>query len=191
MPAITDRSTKPPLLKTGILNHGTLHVRDIAKSRRFYEEVLGIECLQTSPLSLMIRKGTAHVYAVVEQPAGIHPPMTMLNHNGFEVASLAEVEEAHKLIGSIKDEYGIKKVLPISHMHGDASFYFMDQDDNWWEIVHVRPGGYVADFDDKANWDLTGHHEVKDWVDLFVNEKKLRHMHDPGTRELLKAAKKA
>jgi len=180
MPAITDRSTKTPLLKTGILNHGTLHVRDIAKSRRFYEEVLGIECIQTSPLSLMIRKGTAHVYAVVEQPAGIHPPMTMLNHNGFEVGSLGEVEAAHELIATIKEEYGIKKVMPISHMHGDASFYFMDQDDNWWEIVHVRPGGYVADFDDKANWDLTGHHEVAEWVDLFVNEKKLRLHYRPG-----------
>jgi catechol 2,3-dioxygenase-like lactoylglutathione lyase family enzyme len=191
MPAITDRSTKQPLLKTGILNHGTLHVRDIAKSRRFYEEVLGIECIQTSPLSLMIRKGTAHVYAVVEQPAGLHPPMTMLNHNGFEVGSVAAVEEAHRLITGVKDEYGIKKIMPVSRMHGDASFYFQDQDDNWWEIVHVREGGYVADFDDKANWDLTGHHEVESWVDLFVNEKKLRHMHDPETRELLKAARKA
>jgi len=191
MPAITDRSTKAPLLKTGILNHGTLHVRDIAKTRRFYEEVLGMECIQTSPLSLMVRKGTAHVYAVVEQPAGLHPPMTMLNHNGFEVPTLADVQEAHRLITQVKEEYGIKKIMPISQMHGDSSFYFTDQDDNWWEIVAVRQGGYVADFDDKANWDLTGHHEANDWVDLFVNEKKLRHMHDPETRELLKAKKKA
>jgi catechol 2,3-dioxygenase-like lactoylglutathione lyase family enzyme len=190
MPAITDRSTKAPLLKTGMLNHGTLHVRDIAKSRRFYEEVLGIECIQTSPLSLMIRKGTAHVYAVVEQPAGMHPPMTMLNHNGFEVSSVADVEAAHKLLAGVKDEYGIKKIMPLSQMHGDTSFYFQDQDDNWWEIVAVREGGYVADFDDKATWDMTGHHEVDGFVDLFIKEKKLRHMHDPETRAQIKAAQK-
>ena len=191
MPSITDRSTKAPLLTIGILNHGTLHVRDIAKSRRFFEEVLGIECIQTSPVSLMIRKGTAHVDAVVEQPAGLHPPMTMINHNGFEVATVAELEEANKLLHQIKDEYEIKKILPFSKLHGDTSFYFQDQDDNWWEIVAARDGGYVASFDDKANWDMTGHHEVESFVDHFINEKKLRHIHDPETRDLIKAAQKA
>jgi catechol 2,3-dioxygenase-like lactoylglutathione lyase family enzyme len=190
MAAITERSTKQPLLKTGILNHGTLHVRDIAKTRRFYEEVLGLDCIQTSPASLMIRKGTSHVYAVVEQPAGMHPPMPMINHNGFEVTSRTEVEAAHKLILQVKEEYGIKKVLPLSHVHGDSSFYFQDLDDNWWEIVAVRKGGYLADFDDKEELDLTGRHEFDSWVDLFVKEKKLRHIHDPETRELMRAARK-
>lgn len=191
MPAITDKSTKQPLLKTGALNHGTLHVRDIAKTRRFYEEVLGLDCIQTSPLSLMIRKGTGHVYAVVEQPAGIHPPMPMLNHNGFEVNSEEEVQEAHKIITAAKDEYGIQKVLPISHMHGDSSFYFQDQDDNWWEIVHVRKGGYIADFDEKHQYDLTGRHEFDHWVDEFIKEKKLHHMHAAETQALVKAANEA
>lgn len=187
MPAITDHSKKQPLLKTGILNHGTLHVRDIAATRRFYEEVLGLECIQTSPLSLMIRKGTAHVYAIVEQPAGMHPPMPMLNHNGFEVATEADVEEAYRLVTQVKDEYGIKKILPLSHMHGDTSFYVLDLDDNWWEIVAVRGGGYAADFEDKANWDLTGRHEYDSWIELFIKEKKLRHTHDPETRVILDA----
>ena len=191
MAAITDRSSKKPLLNTLRLNHGTLHCLDIGKTRRFYEEVLGLDVIQTSPLSLMVRKGTDHVYAVVEQPAGAHPPMSMINHNGFEVGSAAEVDAAYQQILQVKDEWGIKKVMPPTTMHGDHTFYFMDFDGNWWEIVSVRQGGYVADFDDKANWDLTGHHELESWVETWDKEKKLRHMHDPESRALLKAGQAA
>jgi catechol 2,3-dioxygenase-like lactoylglutathione lyase family enzyme len=184
MPAITDRSTKPALLKTLRINHGTLHCRDIVKTRRFYEEVLGFDVIQPSPLSLMIRKGTDHVYAVVEAPAAGVGDMHMLNHNGFEVGSPEEVDTAYQQIQAIKDEWGIKKVIPPKTTHGDHTFYFMDFDGNWWEIVSVRKGGYVADFEDKPNWDLTGHHEVDAWC----TDTTLRHLHDPANRELLKNA---
>lgn len=178
MPAITDRSKKTPLLKTQRMNHGTLACRDIAKTRRFYEEVLGLDVVQTSPLSLMVKKGTDHVYAVVEAPAD--KDMNMLNHNGFEVGSAEEVDEAYKLIMSIKDEWGLK-VMPPRTLHGDHTFYFLDFDGNWWEVVEVRKGGYVADFEDPA-WDLTGRHQLAAWVDLYNETKTLKHMHDPEAR---------
>ena len=182
MPAITERSTKAPLLKTRRMNHGTLHCRDIVKTRRFYEEVLGLDVIQPSPMSLMIRKGTDHVYAVVEMPNAPGGDMSMLNHNGFEVDSPEEVDTAYAQIMAIKDEWGLKKVMAPKTMHGDHTFYFMDFDGNWWEIVAVRQGGYVADFDDKENWDLTGRHEADGWVEKWVNEKKLMHLHDPEVR---------
>jgi catechol 2,3-dioxygenase-like lactoylglutathione lyase family enzyme len=191
MPAITDRSTKPPLLKTLRLNHGTLHCVNLATTRRFYEEVLGLDVIQTSPLSLMVRKGTDHVYAVVERPDGGESVMNMLNHNGFEVATAAEVDAAYQQILSIKDEWNIKKIIPPKTTHGDHTFYFMDFDGNWWEIVSVRKGGYVADFEDKEHWDLTGRHEVDSWVDTWTKEKVLRHLHDPANRELLQKSAKA
>lgn len=185
MAAITDRSTKKPLLQLGILSHGTLHCLDVVKTRRFYEEVLGLEVIQTSPLSLLVRKGTNHTYAVVEQPAGSHPPMDFFNHNGFEVRTREEVEHARTMIMQIKDEWGLKKVLPVTHMHGDSSFYFMDFDGNWWEIHQTREGGYAIDFDEKDSWDLTGRHDAQDWVELYTKEKKVMHLHDPRARELL------
>ena len=40
---ITRKSTKPPLLKINFLSHGTLESRDLQVSRRFYEEVLGLD----------------------------------------------------------------------------------------------------------------------------------------------------
>lgn len=184
MPAITDRSKKKPILKTGILNHGTLHSRDIKRTRQFYEEVLGLDVIQTSPISLMVRKGTDHVYAVVETPTD-DKAMSMLNHNGFEVQSAEEVQESYEALLKVKDEWGLK-IMPPRTMHGDHCFYFTDMDGNWWEIVQVRKGGYVADFNDQ-DYDLTGRHNFEDWIDLWTKEKKLMHMHSPEVREIMKS----
>ncbi|HUA25033.1 MAG TPA: VOC family protein [Steroidobacteraceae bacterium] len=190
MPAITERSTKKPLLNVGVLSHGTLHCLDIAKTRRFYEEVLGMEVIQTSAISLMVRKGTEQVYAVVEQPPGTHPPMDFFNHNGFDVETRADVERARAQIMAIKDEWGLQKVLPVSAMHGDVSFFFMDFDGNWWEIVAPREGGYIANFDDREHCDLTGQHAADGWVGVYIKEKKLLHVHDSEARALLEQQKK-
>ena len=57
--SITEES-KPkvePALKLNFLSHGTLDSRDLAFSRKFYEEFLGFEVVQTSPISLLIRLG--------------------------------------------------------------------------------------------------------------------------------------
>ena len=180
MPAITDRSTKEPLLKTKRLGHGTLECVDIAKTRRFYEEVLGFDVIQTSHRSLMIRGGTDHTYAVVE--LGKENEMSLLNHNGIEVESTADVDAAFETLTAIADEYGIKKIQRPHHSHGDYSFYFMDLDGNWWEIVAVRPGGYVADFDERdQGWDLTGRH---DFDDVTGNVNYI-HTHEPEFRARL------
>src|SRR5271155_1538213 len=138
MAAITDKSPPQPLLNPLRLGHGTLECVDIVKTRRFLEEVLGLDILQTSPRSLMIRKDTQHVYAVVE--TGNDTEMPMINHNGLDVDSPEAVDEAYEILVNVKDEYGIKKIQKPRHAHGDHAFYFLDQDSNWWEIVAVRTG---------------------------------------------------
>ena len=54
-----------PALKLNFLSHGTLESRDLAFSRRFYEEFLGLDVVQTSPISLLIRLGGPNTIAVV------------------------------------------------------------------------------------------------------------------------------
>src|SRR3546814_367165 len=95
MAMITERSTKEPLLKVRRIGHGTLGVVDLAKSRRFYEEVLGFDVIQTSPISMMIRKGTDQVYAVVEVGER-KPDMARINHNGLDVDTDEEVDAAYR-----------------------------------------------------------------------------------------------
>jgi catechol 2,3-dioxygenase-like lactoylglutathione lyase family enzyme len=176
MPGITDRFVGEPVLKVQKIGHGTLEVVDIEKSRRFYEEVLGFDVIQPSVRSLMIRKGTDHTYAVVETGRS-DTEMSMLNHNGLDVGSVDEVHAAYEKLLKVKDEYGIKQIQEPRHMHGDTSFFLCDQDNNWWEIVAVREGGYAVDFSD-AERDLTSLHEF----DGQAGNVNFSHTHDPGFR---------
>jgi len=179
MPAITNRAKTEPLLKTVRLGHGTLECVDIVRTRRFYEEVLGLDVIQTSPLSLMIRKGTNHTYAVVETGKA-DKEMHMLNHNGLDVCSSEEVDAAFELLQQVKDAYGIRKIQKPRQAHGDYAFFFCDLDGNWWEIVAVRPGGYATDFGEEDR-DLTGRHEL----DALRGSVTHIHTHDAEFRATL------
>ena len=85
-----------PALKLYFLSHGTLESRDLAFSRRFYEEFLGLEVVQTSPISLLVRLGGNNTIAVVYSKRQRH--MELLNHNGLDVRTKEEVEEAHRIV---------------------------------------------------------------------------------------------
>ena len=90
-----------PALKLNFLSHGTLESRDLDFTRRFYEEFLGLEVHRTSPISLMVRLGGDHVYAVVLSKRTT--PMVLLNHNGLDVETQAEVDEAHRVMRGLVD----------------------------------------------------------------------------------------
>jgi predicted lactoylglutathione lyase len=154
MPGITHRSEKKPLLNTRFLSHGTLEIHDIAASRRFYEEVLGLEVVQQSTTALFVRLGGSHVYTCVETKTN-RSEMPMLNHNGLDLGSREEVDEAHQKILEVQEEYGIRRVTTPSAQHGGYSFYLQDLDGNWWEILYLPEGGYSFRFND-SRFDLTG-----------------------------------
>jgi catechol 2,3-dioxygenase-like lactoylglutathione lyase family enzyme len=150
---ITRKSSKPPLLKVKFLSHGTLECKDLQSTRRFYEEVLGLEVIQHLPGAMMIRLGSNHTYAVVQTARTRE--MDLLNHNGLDVGSEEEVREAYEILQSVQQEYGIRKLQKPHLQHGAYSFYVQDLDGNWWEILANPPGGYSVKFDDPAI-DLTG-----------------------------------
>ena len=89
----TDPATGP--LNLNFLSHGTLESTDTEKSRRFYEEFLGFEIVRTSPISLLLRLGGNNTMAVVEVKS--KEPMPMLNHNGLDVSTKADVDAAHAM----------------------------------------------------------------------------------------------
>src|SRR5438874_6162630 len=140
-PKITrSHRTDDPLIKSRLMSHGTLHSVDIQESRRFYEEVLGLEVIQQAPLGLLIRCGSDHSYVLAE--TGKPSNMDFLSHNGIDVASRAEVDQAYETLTRVKDEYGISHLKPPMYQHGAYSFYFQDRDGNWWEIVAGSGNGY-------------------------------------------------
>ncbi len=65
------------------------------------------------------------------------------------------MDEAHKLVSGVRHEYGIKKIQRPVSQHGTYSFYIVDMDDNWWEILENPKGGYNYVFDleeTNADW---------------------------------------
>ena len=129
-----------PALKLNFLSHGTLESRDLGFSRRFYEEFLGLEVVQTSPISLLVRLGGPNTIAVVysKQPH----EMNLLNHNGLDVRTQDEVDEAHRTVCAQADTWHLKKITKPHLQHGTYSFFFWDGDDNCWEILTNPQGGY-------------------------------------------------
>lgn len=138
---VSARSKSPvvPLNDPIILSHGTLECRDLAASRRFYEEFLGLECVRHSKRSLKIRKGG--YWAIVCLQRGDHvQPLRIGNHWGLDLGSREAVQRAHALATEYKEKYGIQKITKITDDTDTYQFYFMDLDGNWWEFQYAGEG---------------------------------------------------
>ena len=139
---MTDTITRrtQPALKLKFLSHGTLECKDIEFTRKFYEEFFGFDVIQTSLISLLVRLGGAHTYAVVKSKK--NTVMPFLYHNGIDVATEAEVDECHKTVVEQAGKWRLHKISQPTTQHGTYSFYFWDTDDNCWEICSNPEGGY-------------------------------------------------
>src|SRR5262249_41517358 len=102
------REEPRPALKLRFLSHGTLESRDLAFSRRFYEEFLGLEVVQTSAISLLIRLGGPNTIAVVYSKQAHE--MNLLNHNGLDVSSQGRGRRAHRIVCADADKWRLKKI---------------------------------------------------------------------------------
>jgi catechol 2,3-dioxygenase-like lactoylglutathione lyase family enzyme len=133
---------KQPALKLKFISHGTLEVRDVDRSREFYEEFFGFETVRTSKVSLWIRLGGDHVYVAVKAPPGEKAVMPFLYHNGIDVESDAEVDDAYAIVLRDAEKWGLHDITKPIVQHGSYSFYFRDMDENFWEILSNPKGGY-------------------------------------------------
>src|SRR5882762_6941527 len=114
MPPVQDKAApahsgkRRPALKLNFLSHGTLESRDLAFSRRFYEEFLGFEVVQTSPISLLVRLGGTNTIAVVfSKHVG---EMNLLNHNGLDVLTKDDVDAAYSTVCAEAETWMLKKI---------------------------------------------------------------------------------
>jgi catechol 2,3-dioxygenase-like lactoylglutathione lyase family enzyme len=128
-----------PIIKPIGLGRGTLVTRDLDVTRRFLEDLLGMECVQTAPDRMLARHcrdcgAPAYWVLEIQKVAEIVHPQSLINHWGFMVASNADVDHAHAVASARKEEYGLKRVHPPKGNHGSYSFYFEDRESNWWEI---------------------------------------------------------
>ena len=148
--------TFQPAIRTRFLSHGTLGCHNLLKSRQFYEEFLGLETTQTSPISLMIRLGTDHVYAVVQIKNKEEMPRHY--HNGLDVETPEEVDRSYQTVLDAADKWNLTKISRPVEQHGTYSFKFWDMDGNCWEILSNPPRGYNWIFE-QGDLEGRGHFE--------------------------------
>jgi catechol 2,3-dioxygenase-like lactoylglutathione lyase family enzyme len=157
-----------PILKLNFLSHGTLECVDIEATRRFYTEFLGLDVVRTSKISMTIRLNSSTVFVCVQ--TGKKAAMPLMNHNGLDVATPADVDACHEIVVREKDAWGIRKVTAPVDQHGTRSFYFMDQDENWWEILANPTGGYTWQFEKGGDFEYA-HLGAQDNPNGFVGRR--------------------
>src|ERR1700749_5045131 len=98
-PAGNDLAGKPkvePLNKPKLFSHGTLECRNLAASRPFYEEFLGLDCVRHAKKAMMLRKGLYFDLVCLEKGERVRP-VGVGNHWGIDLATKEEVDRAHEL----------------------------------------------------------------------------------------------
>lgn len=137
---LLEREVKRPTLprqsvvKPHLLSHGTTEVRDLKKARRFFEEFLGLDCVQIAPNAIIVYLGLKFHIVCLQTGDRLTKRLNVLNHWGLEVSTPEEVLEAHKKAHELKDVYGILSITTPETVGGRNSFYIEDQDHNFWEI---------------------------------------------------------
>jgi len=118
-----------------LLSHGTLLCRNLANTRTFYEEFLGLDVVRHAKPAMMVRLNSG-MYIVCVCIGENVPNQHVLTHWGLNVATREEVDAAHAAAVAAQKTYGIRKIQSVRERHGAYGFYMQDLDFNWWEIQH-------------------------------------------------------
>jgi len=109
------------------MRHIALKVRDAARSKKFYQEMLGMEVVwEPDPLNVYLSSGCDNI-AIHQVPATFlkSAEERQLDHLGFVVENIERVKELEQEFRS----QGVTIVHPFKiHRDGSASFYCADPD---------------------------------------------------------------
>ena len=156
------------ILKTRRLTHCACEVLDIAQSRSLFEDVLGLEVVATGTGTMDLRLNSDTTIRVIETGEARDQDKHG-SHIGFDVATEAEVDAAREKLLAVQEQYGIKKIARTKHGHGNYSFYFIDRDDNHWEILDNPKRGYSWRFEQGGDLErpfLPNNSDAEHWREL-------------------------
>jgi catechol 2,3-dioxygenase-like lactoylglutathione lyase family enzyme len=109
------------------MRHIALKVRDVARSKRFYQDIFGMEVVwEPDPRNAYLSSGSDNI-AIHEVSDGFFniAEERQLDHLGFVVESIERVKELETEFRS----QGVTIVHPFKiHRDGSASFYCADPD---------------------------------------------------------------
>ena len=137
-------SDATPLIKNEFFSHGTYECNDMATTRRFLVDFLGLDMIRPLKEAQYMWKGGPWSVVCVCVQDGDPKDQGPQNHFKLSVASAAEVDQAHAAAVAHKDDYRIKRVLDVETLNGHRAFKLQDLNNTWWEISTVSQ----AYFDD-------------------------------------------
>src|SRR5579884_2954807 len=115
------------------MSHVALRVADVARSKDFYTEVFGMRVVwQPDEDNAYLSTGLDNL--ALHREAGIVPAQRgVLDHIGFFVAELRQLEESFAWAG----QRGLRIVKPLrQHRDGTWSFYIQDPDGIVIQLIH-------------------------------------------------------
>jgi catechol 2,3-dioxygenase-like lactoylglutathione lyase family enzyme len=145
---VVEPNNEQSILRPQFMSHGTMECRDFNKSRPFYEQFLGLECVQHGRRSIAVRCGMKF-HIVCLQVGDALQSLGVNTHWGLDLRSREEVEAAHRSALEHQERFGIRRVTDVVDAHGVYSFYIEDVDSNWWE-----PQFYEAGFQNEDMFDF-------------------------------------
>jgi catechol 2,3-dioxygenase-like lactoylglutathione lyase family enzyme len=136
-----------PLIQSDRLSHGTIECSDLAATRRFLTEFLGLDIHRPVKEAQYVYKGGPWTVVCVCVEGGQAKDQPQDNHFKLAVASAAEVDAAREAALRVANLYGIRRVEAVGERDGRRAFRLQDLNFTWWEIVHRSLADYDAIFD--------------------------------------------
>lgn len=116
--------------------HGTIQCENLEASRRFYENVLGLEVVQLWPNSIYVKHPSTPWYVVnLQAPSDQRQYLGRRQRFTLAVESAQAVRKAHGWLREGGLELGITELDEIRESDGAAYFLLRDLNKNWWEIT--------------------------------------------------------
>jgi catechol 2,3-dioxygenase-like lactoylglutathione lyase family enzyme len=114
------------------LRHLALRVHDVARAVEFYQRVFGMRVVwQPDPDNAYLSSGCDNL--ALHRGAAGDPDAGALDHLGFIVASIAEVEAGWRFA----EDERLDVVHPLRrHRDGSVSFYIRDPDGNVIQLLY-------------------------------------------------------
>jgi len=147
MTAATDQEMSGAEPEAMVLTHGTLESSDLPRARDFYENVLGLRCVQHGPIAQLVAGCVDFGIVNVNKHRDKISPQGYENRWILSVGDEQAVADIHRK--AVESSF-CASVGNITRDGGIVRFVIQDGDSNWWDVTSLPADHYNRYFDRSA-----------------------------------------